>query len=80
LTAAPTYTGVWTNIRRNLSERTKFFFCFDDIDRCAKGTRRKWVAKHSADHEMPPIPDVWPVKLGTNLKPTEILALEAAEF
>jgi hypothetical protein len=80
LTAAPTYTGVWTNIRRNLSERTEFFFCSDDIDRCVKGTRRKWVAKHSADHEMPPIPDVWPVKLGTNLKPTEILALEAAGF
>jgi hypothetical protein len=29
---------------------------------------------------MPPIPDVWLVKLGTNLKPTEILALEAAGF
>jgi hypothetical protein len=80
LTSAPTYTGVWTNIRKNLFERTKFFFCSDDIDRCVKGTRRKWVAKHSADHEMPPIPEVWPVKLVTNLKPTEILALEAAGF
>ena len=26
-TVAPTYTGVWTNIRRNISERTEFFFC-----------------------------------------------------
>jgi hypothetical protein len=80
LTAAPTYTRVWTNILRNLSERTKFFFCSDDIDQCTKGTRRKWVAKHSANHEIPPILDVLLVKLGINLKPTKILALEAAGF
>jgi hypothetical protein len=80
LTAAPTYTRVWTNIRRNVSERTKFFFSSDDIDWCVKGTKRKWVAKHSADQKMPSIPDVWPVKLGTNLKLTKILALEAAGF
>jgi hypothetical protein len=29
---------------------------------------------------MPPIPDVWPVKLGTNLKLTEILAVQTAGF
>jgi hypothetical protein len=79
-TAAPTYTGVWTNIRRNTSERTEFFFCSDDIERCVKGSRRKWVAKYSATQEMPPIPAVWPVKLGTNLNITEIRALEAAGF
>ena len=80
MTAAPTYTGVWTNIRRNIAERTEFFFCSDDIERCVKGTRRKWVAKYSQDQEMPPIPVVWPVKFGTNLKLNEILALEAAGF
>ena len=79
-TAAPTYTGVWTNYRRNTVERTEFFFCSDDIERCVKGTRRKWVAHYSKDLEVPPIPEVWPVKLGTNLKLTEILALEAAGF
>ena len=79
-TAAPTYTGVWTNYRRNTVERTEFFFCSDDIERCVKGTRRKWVAHYSKDQEVPSIPEVWPVKLGTNLKLTEILALEAAGF
>jgi hypothetical protein len=80
LTTAPTYTGVWTNIRMNVSERIELFFCSDDIDRCVKCTKRKWVAKHSAEQEMPPIPDVWSVKLGTNLKLTKILALETAGF
>jgi hypothetical protein len=79
-TAAPTYTGIWTNFRRNIAEKTEFFFCSDDIERCVKGTRRRWVAKYSKDQEMPPIPEVWPVKLGTNLNLTEIRALEAAGF
>ena len=79
-TAAPTYTGLWTNYRRNLVEKTEFFFCSDDIERCVKGSKRKWVAHYSKDQEFPSIPEVWPVKLGTNLKLTEILALEAAGF
>ena len=79
-TPAPTYTGLWHNTRRNVKETTEFFFCSDDIHRCVKGSRRKWVVQYSAEQERPSIPDVWPVKLGTNLKQCEILALEAAGF
>lgn len=57
-TTAPTYTGVWTNVRKNTSERIQFFFYSNDIERCVKGTRRKRVAKYSRDQEMPPIPEV----------------------
>jgi hypothetical protein len=79
-TPAPTYTGLWHSTRRNVKETTEFFFCSDDIHRCVKGSRRKWVVQYSAEQERPSIPDVWPVKLGTNLKQCEILALEAAGF
>ena len=79
-TPAPTYTGLWHNTRKNVQESSKFFFCSDDIERCVKGTRRKWVVPYSKEQERPSIPDVWPVKLGTNLKQSEILALEAAGF
>ena len=41
---------------------------------CVKGTRRRWVVS------VPPIPEVWPVKLGTNLTCKEILSLENASF
>ncbi len=79
-TPAPTYTGEWRSVRMNRVETMQFFFCPDDIERCVKGTRRKWVVPYSATHERPPIPDIWPVKFGTNLKRKEIQALEAAGF
>jgi len=46
----------------------EFYFCSDDIERYVKGSRRKWVVPYSRQQERPSIPDVWPVKLGTNLK------------
>ena len=79
-TPAPTYTGLWHNTRKNLQVSEEFYFCSDDIERCVKGSRRKWVVPYSRQQERPTIPDVWPVKLGTNLKQSEILALEAAGF
>jgi hypothetical protein len=39
-----------------------------------KGLRRKWVKSR------PDVPDIWPVKFGTNLTKKEILALENAGF
>ena len=42
-TAAPTYTGLMDNYRKNRKDLMQFFFCNDDIERCIKGTRRKWV-------------------------------------
>jgi hypothetical protein len=39
-----------------------------------KGSRRRWVKSR------PDVPDIWPVKFGTNLTKKEILALENAGF
>jgi hypothetical protein len=52
----------------------EFFFYNDDIERCMKGSKRKWIKSK------PDVPDIWPVKLGTNLTKKEILALENAGF
>jgi hypothetical protein len=73
-TAAPTYTGLMDNYKKNRKESMQFFFCNDDIERCVKGTKRKWVVSR------PAVPEVWPVKLGTNLSCKEILSLENAGF
>ena len=58
----------------------KFFFCPDDIERCVKGFRRKWVVLFSDTQGKPPIPPVWPVMVGTRLTRSEIMALENAGF
>ena len=79
-TPAPMYTGLWHNTKRNVKGSTKFFFCSYDIERCVKDRRRKWVVQYSPRQKRPSIPDVWPVKLDTNLKQCEILAFEAAGF
>jgi hypothetical protein len=50
----------------------EFFFCIDDIERCGKGIRPKWVQSR------PDIPSIWPVKIGTNLSTKEILDLDSA--
>jgi hypothetical protein len=57
-----------------------FVFCQDDIERCVKGLRRKWVMPFSTNDQKPPIPPIWPVKIGTNLTRSEIFALENACF
>lgn len=74
-TACPTYRGVYNNYHINRKVRQDFHFCSDDIDRCVKGTFRQWVETRPDS-----IPDVWPVKRGTNLKRREILGLERAGF
>jgi hypothetical protein len=52
----------------------EFFFCNDDIERCVKGTKRKWIQSR------PDIPSIWPVKIGTNLSKKEILDFESVGF
>jgi hypothetical protein len=73
-TAAPTYTGTIQHSHNKRPEEMAFYFCNDDIERCVKGTKRKWVKKK------PDIPSVWPVKIGTDLSKKEILDLESAGF
>jgi hypothetical protein len=77
---APTYTGMWHHYKIQSMKRTDFVFCPDDIERCVKGPRCKWVMSFSADDQKPPIPPVWPVKIGTNLTRSEIFALDNAGF
>jgi hypothetical protein len=72
-TAAPTYTGMMKNYKK-IMVQMPFFFCNNDIERCVKGTIRKWV------QSKPAVPEIWPVKLGTNLTSEEVLALEHAGF
>ena len=79
-TSAPTYSGAWRNVRLNREEQMQFFFCSDDIERCVKGSRRKWIIPYSDTQERPPVPTVWLVKIGTNLTRSEIVALENAGF
>ena len=61
-------------------EQMQFFFCSDNIERCVKGSRHKWIIPYSDTQERPPVPTVWPVKIGTNLTHNEIVALENAGF
>jgi hypothetical protein len=70
-TAAPIYTCMMNSYKKNLVEKMQFFFCNDDIERCVIGSPRKWILSK------PEIPDVWPVKIGTNLSSKEILGLES---
>ena len=73
-TAAPTYTGLMVNYKKNRNDVMQFFFCNDDIERCVKGTKRKWIIS------VPEIPTTWLVKRGTNPSKQEILTFEAAGF
>jgi hypothetical protein len=77
---APTYTGMWHHYKLQSMKRTDFVFCPDDIERCVKGPRRKWVMPFFADDQKPPIPVIWPVKISTNLTRSEIFALENTCF
>jgi hypothetical protein len=73
-TVAPTCTGVMQNAHKKRLEVMEFFFYNDDIERCVKGTKRKWVQSR------PDIPSIWPVKIGTNLSKKKILDFESAGF
>jgi hypothetical protein len=73
-TAAPTYTEVMEHHQKETDKVMEFFFCNDDIEHCIKGTKRRWVKSR------PDVPNVWPVKIGTNLSRKEILDLERTGF
>ena len=73
-TAAPTYTGVMQNAHEKRPETMEFFFCNDDIERCVKGMKQKWIQSR------PDIPSIWPLKIGTNLFKKEILHFESVGF
>jgi hypothetical protein len=53
-TSAPTYSGLMDNFRKKRLDPQDFFFCNDDIERCVKGTKMRWVVS------VPNVPEVWP--------------------
>ena len=73
-TTTPTYIGIMQHAHKKKPEVMEFFFFYDYIERCIKGTRRKWVESR------PDIPSIWPVKIKTNLSTKEILDLESIRF
>jgi hypothetical protein len=60
--------------KKDKAERVQFYFHNDDIERCIKGTRRKWIKSR------PNVPKAWPIKIGANLTRKETLVLENACF
>lgn len=68
------YTGLMDNYKKRRRDRMQFFLCNDNIERCDKRTRRKWVVSRLD------APDIWPVKRDTNLTRKEIQALENGGF
>ena len=79
-TPTPTYSSLWQNVKFNHEEHMQFFFCSNNIERCVKGSRHKWIIPYSDTSEKLPIPTIWPVKIGTNLTHSEIVVLENAGF
>jgi hypothetical protein len=73
-TAAPTYTGMMVHYKKDKEDHMQFYFCNNDIKRCVKDTRWRWV-KSILD-----VPNIWLAKIGTNLTRIEILALENTSF
>ena len=73
-TPAPTYRGRKEEYGSKREVLADFWFCPDDIARCVKGTKRRWVL------DWPEVPEVWPVLSGTNLNREETLLLQHAGF
>ena len=73
-TSAPTYHGRKEEYGSKREVLADFWFCPDDIARCVKGTKWRWVL------DWPEVPEVWPVLSGTNLNREETLFLQHAGF
>ena len=73
-TPAPTYCGRKEEYESKREVVADFWYCPDDINRCMKGTKRRWVL------DWPEVPEVWRVLSGTNLNREETLLLQHAGF
>jgi hypothetical protein len=73
-TPAPTYRGRKIEYGSKREVVVDFWFCWDDIERCVKGTKRKWII------DWPEVPDVWPVLSGTHLNREETMLLQHSGF
>ena len=57
----------------------EFFFYNDDIERCIKGTKRKWVQSR-LDIPIGNRKIIWPVKIGTKFSKKEVLDFKTNGF
>ena len=73
-TPAPTYRSQKEEYGSKQVVLADFWFCPDDIARCVKGTKWRWVL------DWPEVPKVWPVLFGTNLNREETLFLQHVGF
>ena len=73
-TVAPTYRGQKQEYGTKHEVIVDFWFCWDNIQRCMKGTKKKWII------DWFPVPKTWLVLSGTNLSREETLLLQHASF
>ena len=73
-TPAPTYKGLKKEYCSTNNVEYKFWFCPDDIKRYVSGNKKKYALDWHV------VPNIWPMKIGTNLPRHEVLALEDAGF
>ena len=70
----PTYKRLKKEYRSTNNVEYKFWFCPDDIKHCVSGNKKK----HVLDWHV--VPNIWPVKIGTNFSRQEVLALKDIGF
>lgn len=73
---APMYKGLKKKYDFTNSPEYKFcnWFCLVDINRCVNGSKIKYMLDCHV------VPNIWPVKIGTNLSRFEVLVLKEAGF
>jgi hypothetical protein len=62
------------NWKKDKEESMQFFFYNNDIEQCVKYTRQRSIQSG------PDVPNIWPVKIGTDLSRKKILDLENVGF
>jgi len=70
----PTYCGRKEDYWSKDKVVVDFKFCWDNIERCLKGTKWKWII------DWPKVLEVWPFLSGTNLSRDETLLLQHVGF
>ncbi len=70
----PCYVGNWSATKGVAIELHKFQFCYDDHNRCVRGTRKKYTIGRLV------VPSIWHVQKGNDLTQNEVMPLEKSSF
>lgn len=73
-TLVAAYRGLKRIFRSNNHTPINFWFCANEINRCMKGSKEKWVLDWLS------LLTMWAVKVGTNLTHEEVFALKDVGF